>query len=113
MSDLDGLLDLLAERIAARLEPRLRALEDELRELRRQVSPGLVDVREAATRLGVSVVTVRRMVQRGELPSRKVGRSVRVDLEGVRATNASDVAHLARQARAERSVRLVRGPAER
>jgi excisionase family DNA binding protein len=112
VSELDGLLDALADRVVARLEPQLQAIADELRDLRRQVSPGLFDVREAAARLGVSVVTVRRMVRRGELPSRKVGRSIRVDLDGVRALDANDVARLANDARGRRSVRLVR-PEER
>jgi excisionase family DNA binding protein len=42
--------------------------------------PKLVTVAEAASRLGVSEVTVRRHIRSGRLPYKRFGRSVRVDL---------------------------------
>lgn len=48
--------------------------------VRRLQGPKLVCVAEAAATLGVSEVTVRRHVKTGKLPSKQVGRAVRVDL---------------------------------
>jgi excisionase family DNA binding protein len=42
--------------------------------------PKLVTVAEAAIRLGVSEVTIRRHVRSGRLPYKRFGRSIRVDL---------------------------------
>jgi excisionase family DNA binding protein len=42
--------------------------------------PKLVTVAEAASRLGVSEVTIRRHVRSGRLPHKRFGRSIRVDL---------------------------------
>jgi excisionase family DNA binding protein len=42
--------------------------------------PKLVTVAEAASRLNVSEVTIRRHVRSGKLPYKRFGRSIRVDL---------------------------------
>jgi excisionase family DNA binding protein len=42
--------------------------------------PKLVTVAEAARRLGVSEVTIRRHIRSGRLPYKRFGRSIRVDL---------------------------------
>jgi excisionase family DNA binding protein len=48
----------------------------------RLTPPQLVSVAQAALQLGVSEVTVRRRIAEGKIPSKRVGRSVRVDLRG-------------------------------
>jgi excisionase family DNA binding protein len=52
----------------------LRVLVEQL------AGPKLVTVAEAANRLGVSEVTIRRHVRSGRLPYKRLGRSIRVDL---------------------------------
>jgi excisionase family DNA binding protein len=52
----------------------LRVLVEQL------AGPKLVTVAEAARRLGVSEVTIRRHVRSGRLPYKRFGRSIRVDL---------------------------------
>jgi excisionase family DNA binding protein len=52
----------------------LRALVEQL------AGPKLVTVAEAARRLGISEVTIRRHVRSGRLPYKRFGRSIRVDL---------------------------------
>jgi excisionase family DNA binding protein len=93
---------LAEEIIAAHLTP-LRAevarLADEVRQLRRAMPPLLVTQREAAKTLGVSLSTIQRKVKSGEVPSVRVGKSVRVDLAAVRPLGAEEVARLAREAR--------------
>lgn len=69
--------------IAARIQPlveELRRVSGELTALRRALPPQLMSMREAAAQLGVSLSTVRRQVKSGELPCRRIGRAVRVDL---------------------------------
>ena len=46
----------------------------------------------------VSIPTMRRWARRGELPSRHVGNTVRVDLCRVRGLGAEDIGRLAREA---------------
>ncbi len=62
--------------------------------------PRLFSVAEVAGRLGVSVKTVRRMLDRGDLPGHRIGRLLRVgesDLEaylaGARANVRRDVVY--------------------
>jgi excisionase family DNA binding protein len=43
----------------------------------------MVDVGEAAQRMGVSVKTVRRLLRRGELDFVKVGRSIRIPVTDI------------------------------
>jgi excisionase family DNA binding protein len=80
----------IEETIAAVIEAKLAPLESELRRmsaeveaLRRALPPQLVTLPEAARHLSVSVATVRRRVKDGSIPSRRIGRSVRVDLGGL------------------------------
>ena len=51
--------------------------------VQRLAPPKLVTVADAAETLGVSEVTVRRRIKDGRLPSKRVGRAIRVDLRGV------------------------------
>lgn len=59
----------------------------------------LLDTREAAARLGVSPKTVRKLAHAGRLRSVRVGRELRIDVEGMRGSGAGEIATLARQAR--------------
>ena len=43
-------------------------------------TPDVLTMAEAAARLGVSVATVRRMIDRDGLPARRVGRQYRIPL---------------------------------
>jgi excisionase family DNA binding protein len=61
--ELDRLADMVADRVAIRLERALPPADD-----------GLLDAQAAARLLGCSVPTVERMTRRGDLPSCKVGR---------------------------------------
>ncbi|WP_205082896.1 helix-turn-helix domain-containing protein [Paracraurococcus ruber] len=47
----------------------------------RRAAPGLLSVPAVAERLDVSVKTVRRMIDAGELPAHRVGRLVRVSAD--------------------------------
>jgi excisionase family DNA binding protein len=92
----------LAEVVGAAMAP----LADEIRELRATVDalraaspPTLVTVGEACRRTGLSPATVRRRVADGTLPSRRIGRSVRVDLAALRPMDPATVAALAMEAR--------------
>ena len=51
--------------------------------VQRLTPPKLVSVADAAIALGCSQKTVRRRVKSGHLPSKRVGRAVRVDLRGL------------------------------
>lgn len=84
----------IASALSAQLEPmraELRRVTAELEALRRALPPQLVTMTEAAKRLDVSLSTVRRRVKDGELPSRNVGRSVRVDLSALRGPTEREV----------------------
>src|SRR5712692_3052118 len=86
----------LADEIKAALRevlPRteLGRLAAEIESLRRQLPPSLVTMTHAAKVLGVSLSTVRRKVRDGSLPSRKIGRAVRVDLAALRPMTPDDV----------------------
>jgi excisionase family DNA binding protein len=87
------------------------ALRDELRE---QLAPiverldaiaaaaprAMLDVDQAAERLGLSAATVRRKLKSGELPGVRLGRSWRVDLAAIgRRTRPEEIAELATRAR--------------
>lgn len=74
-------------------------LGDELRHLRRALPPQLGPMSEAARLTGLSMSTVKRRVKDGSIPSRKVGRSVLVDLAALRPLMNEEVARAARRAR--------------
>jgi excisionase family DNA binding protein len=93
-----ALLALPGDVFALRREVRL--LTDRLEALTAMVPPALVDVAEAARRLGKSPSAVRRMAAEGVLPARRIGRSWRIDLAACRPATPEQVAELAREARA-------------
>lgn len=61
----------------------LRAIRDEIAGLRASSPPLLVGVKTAAERLGVSTMTIRRLIRAGELRYVRVGRSLRVDVSSM------------------------------
>lgn len=75
----------------------LRALVSEVRDLRRSIPSQLVNVPTAAKQLGVSEKTIRRKIRSGEIPSRRIGRAVRVDLTKLRAFEPSEIETLGRK----------------
>jgi len=82
------------------LRAEVRALAAQVEHLRRSLPAQLFSVQEAAAHLDVSTVTVRRMVKRGDLPYRRLGRSVRVDLAALHPWTDEAVAQAAARARA-------------
>ncbi len=88
----------LPGRLAA-LDARLARIEEDLARLIRSAPSALVPIDEAARLMGVSVSTVRRQIKDGSIPSRRIGRSVRVDLAALRPLDGEEVARLAREAR--------------
>ena len=97
---LAALLDLPA-RVSA-LEAQVTALTEAVEGLRRAVPGSFVPVPEAARILGVSLSTMRRRIRVGEVPVKRIGRSVRVDLGALRPPADADVARLADAARRPR-----------
>jgi excisionase family DNA binding protein len=65
--------------------------QSEVRELRRALPTQLVDVPTAARLAGVSEKTIRRKIRSGEIPSRRIGRAVRVDPTKLRAIDHSQI----------------------
>jgi excisionase family DNA binding protein len=90
MLNLELLNDLPA--LVQALVKKVEALMAEVRGLREALPPSLVSVKTAAERLELSESTVRRMVDAKQLRSMKVGGSVRIDLRGVVAKNADEIA---------------------
>lgn len=62
------------------LAAEVRALRDEIRRLREATPQSLVDLKVAAGHLGVSTRTLRRWVEAGRVPFRRVGRTLRFPL---------------------------------
>jgi excisionase family DNA binding protein len=89
----------LRQAVRDELRDELRALAAQVEQLRRCLPAQLVTMPEAAERLGVSVKTVTRMVKRGDLPHRRLGRSVRVDLAALHPMSDEEVARAAARAR--------------
>ena len=58
----------------------VRALREEIRRLRESTPQSLVDLKAAAAHLGVSTRTLRRWVDAGRVPFRRVGRTLRFPL---------------------------------
>jgi hypothetical protein len=77
----------------------LRRLRLEVERLRQTLPPLLGSVEQAAELAGVSVRTMRSRIRAGDVPTRRVGRRVLVDLAGLRGADAEELAHLAREAR--------------
>ncbi len=85
--------------VMAALVERIARLEAEVQALRQALPPRLGTLREAADLLGVSYATVRRRVQDGSLPVRRVGKAIRVDLAALRPIPEAEVVRLATAAR--------------
>jgi excisionase family DNA binding protein len=84
----------------AALSSDVRALRAEVQALEARLPPSLLGVREAASRLGISVCTLRRWIKSRRVRAVRVGRTVRVDLSAVLvAADADSIAALARRAR--------------
>lgn len=91
----------LSELIDARIAPltdAIRALTAEVEQLRRAIPAPLVTIAEAARVLGVHPNTIYTRVKNGEIPVRRVGKAIRVDLAAItRGPSEHDVArHAAR-----------------
>jgi excisionase family DNA binding protein len=83
--------------VAAEMAPlrtEISRLSAQVEAMRRAIPPALVPVREAAQALGVSEATVRRRIRDGDMPTVRVGRSVRVDLGALRSAGAGEVTRL-------------------
>jgi excisionase family DNA binding protein len=81
--------------IPARLAALERAVTDntdKLESLRAALPPALVTITEAATAFKVSVPTMRRWVNRGEVPTVKIGNTVRVDMARLHGTDRETIA---------------------
>jgi excisionase family DNA binding protein len=83
----------------APLTEEIRQLRSEVEALRTAVPPSLVNIEQAAAKLGVSTQTVWRWCKRGEIKSTRVGHRWMIDLANLRARDADDVAAAARVAR--------------
>lgn len=86
--------DTIAAAVQAHVSPlvaEVQRMTAELEALRRALPSRLVTLAEAAEQLGVSLATVRRRVRDGSLPSKRIGRAVRVDLSALGSTAAHDV----------------------
>jgi excisionase family DNA binding protein len=92
-------LGALLEAKLAPLEQKIDRLRAETEAMRRALPSPLVSVPKAAEMLGVSVSTIRRLVARREIPSRRFGKTLRVDASSLRPIDEAEVAHLASVAR--------------
>jgi len=73
----------IVAREIAPLAQQVRQLATQIEQLRRTLPAPLASVTKAAEVLGVDPRTVRRRVQDGSLPARRVGRKLLVDLGAV------------------------------
>ena len=78
-------------RLAA-MERSVANTTDKLESLRAALPPALVTITEAATAFKVSIPTMRRWVKRGEVPTVKIGTTVRVDMSRLHGTDREDIA---------------------
>lgn len=74
----------VAEPTTADLMAALQQLQAEVRQLRQQLPEHLVDINEAAARLGVGVRTLRRWVAEERVPYRRIGRTLRFPLAALK-----------------------------
>jgi len=98
---LDALLRLVVrEAVRDELREQLASVREQLEALTAASPPSLVDVAEAARRLGRSTASIRRACASGELPGVRLGRSWRINLaEIARRATPEHVAELAAEAR--------------
>ncbi len=106
---LAGLFTALSE-----VPDRLAALERaeaenaaKLESVRVALPPVLATIPEAATAFKVSIPTMRRWVKRGDVPTVKVGNTVRVDLSRLHGKDAATIASQAAEALTSQGVRSV------
>lgn len=93
MSPIEDAIDRAVNRVVVKLEPRLVQLEEAVREIADRLPAPLVTYEVAAKRLNLSVSTVRRRVKDGTLPSKRVGRAVRIDLAAALRSSGEDHHH--------------------
>jgi excisionase family DNA binding protein len=94
--------DAIRAAVAAAIAPltaEIRGLRSEVEALRSAVPPSLVNIEQAAEKLGVSTQTVWRWCKRGEIKATRVGHRWMIDLTSLRARDADDIAAAARGAR--------------
>lgn len=97
MSTIDASLYQL---VAAATAEAVRPLADQIRALRAEVAAQgsrWVSRRDYASTMGISIDSVDRSIARGDLKSRRVGRSIRVQIE--QSASNDEVAALAAEAR--------------
>lgn len=84
----------------AELTVAVRDVHAAVRALEKRIPTRLVSVKEAAEMLGCSESTVWRKIKSGEIPHRRIGRAVRVDLSRLRVLDKDEVDAMAARARA-------------
>lgn len=80
------------------LERAAEATKADLAVIRAALPPTLVTLSEAAQAFKVSPKTMRRWVKSGEVPTVKIGSTVRVDMSRLHGVDARDVTRMARDA---------------
>jgi excisionase family DNA binding protein len=85
----------------AELLAELHALRAELAEVRRALPASLGSMEQAAELTGLSGRTIRRRVRTGEIPARRVGRRILIDLAALKPLSTGDIAEAARAARGD------------
>lgn len=90
-------LEALPERIAA-LERATAQMQGDVREIAAALPSPLVSVETAASLLSVSLPTVRRWVRARQIPVLRIGRTVRIDVRGLKGVDAKTIANLAAKA---------------
>jgi excisionase family DNA binding protein len=96
---IDAALSAVVADAVAPVVAELRELRATVDALRAASPPTLVTVGEACRLTGLSPATVRRRVADGTLPSRRIGRSVRVDMAALRPIDPGEIARLSMEAR--------------
>lgn len=103
-SGLAALLDVPSAVAALRSE--VRALRSEVQALEARLPPSLLGIQDAASRIGVSVCTLRRWIKSRRVRAVRVGRTIRVDVGALLvAADESTIATLAGRARGLRKER--------
>lgn len=80
------------QRAVAPLVESNRRLADQVEQLRRALPAQLVSIPGAAKRLGISEKTIRRRIDAGELPIKRIGARVLIDLAAMHAPSDDEVA---------------------
>ena len=77
------------------LRDQIAQLSMEVRRLAQRLPAPYVDVATAAKTLGVCTKTVRRKIKTREIPSRRIGGAIRVDISALQPIGLTEVANLA------------------